>query len=264
MNIASTQKTRWFKRRPSPRTRVVLGVLPIALVVLIALFDWNWFKRPLENAVQARTGRTLHIDGNLDVDLGRVTRVTAERIRFANAAWSEEPVMASADRVDVDVEIWPLLLRGASPPHAVTGGKPKVLRRERFHWPRAELRKALAEQPAGPRVPGAAFLPRTDVRFIAFQPAAERLGAEQVGGGALFDVQGSSLGGGERGRLLEDCSPAHGGRRRQVCGVGEGSMDPVGVPGSILALDLDLPRTATVVDALCAQVLARAGHECRP
>jgi len=111
MKIAPTQKSRWFQRRPSPRTQVVLAVLLAALVVLIVLFDWNWFKGPLERAVQTRTGRALHIDGNLDVDLGRVTRVTAERIRFANAAWSKEPVMGSADRVEVDVEIWPLLLR---------------------------------------------------------------------------------------------------------------------------------------------------------
>jgi hypothetical protein len=111
MDIASTQKTRWFERRPSARTQAVLGVLLVALVLLIVLFDWNWFKRPLENAVQSRTGRALHIDGNLDVDLGRVTKVTAERIRFANASWSKEPVMASADRIEVDIEIWPFLLR---------------------------------------------------------------------------------------------------------------------------------------------------------
>ncbi len=111
MDIVSTQKTRWYARRPSPRARVVMGVLFVAVVLLIVLFDWNWFKGSLERAVQARTGRALHIDGNLDVDLGRVTRLTAERIRFANAAWSKEPVMGTADRVEVDVEIWPLLLR---------------------------------------------------------------------------------------------------------------------------------------------------------
>ncbi|KAF1712911.1 AsmA family protein [Pseudoxanthomonas sacheonensis] len=102
-------KRPFFKRSPSRRAQIVLGVLLAALVLLIVLFDWNWFKRPLEMAVQASTGRQLRIDGDLDVDLGRVTRLMADRISFANAEWSKEPIMASADRVEVGFEIWPLL-----------------------------------------------------------------------------------------------------------------------------------------------------------
>ena len=49
-----------------------------AIIVLILLWDWNWFKRPIERYVHAKTGRELHIDGNLDVDLGRMTRVSAD------------------------------------------------------------------------------------------------------------------------------------------------------------------------------------------
>ena len=104
-------KRPFFKRRPSRRAQIVLGALLAALVLLIVLFDWNWFKRPLEMAVQASTGRQLRIDGDLDVDLGRVTRLMADRISFANAQWSKEPIMASADRVEVGFEIWPLLFR---------------------------------------------------------------------------------------------------------------------------------------------------------
>lgn len=104
-------KRPFFKRRPSRRAQIVLGALLAALVLLIVLFDWNWFKRPLEMAVQASTGRQLRIDGDLDVDLGRVTRLMADRISFANAQWSKEPIMASADRVEVGFEIWPLLFK---------------------------------------------------------------------------------------------------------------------------------------------------------
>ncbi len=104
-------KRPFFKRRPSRRAQIVLGALLAALVLLILLFDWNWFKRPLEMAVQASTGRQLRIDGDLDVDLGRVTRLMADRISFANAQWSKEPIMASADRVEVGFEIWPLLFK---------------------------------------------------------------------------------------------------------------------------------------------------------
>lgn len=76
--------------------------------MLILLWDWNWFKGPVERAVQARTGRALHI-GNLDVDLGRTSTIRGDDITFANASWAEQPQMASADRVDIEIRLWPLL-----------------------------------------------------------------------------------------------------------------------------------------------------------
>lgn len=82
----------------------------VALVLLvIALWDWNWFKGPVERAVQAKTGREFHINGNLDVDLGRVVTVRGDGLTFANAEWSKQPQMASADRAEIDVRFWPLL-----------------------------------------------------------------------------------------------------------------------------------------------------------
>lgn len=86
----------------------MLVFLLAAILLLIALWDWNWFKGPVERVVQAKTGRALQI-GNLDVDLGRVTTIRADSITFANAEWAEQPKMASADRVEIDVRVWPLL-----------------------------------------------------------------------------------------------------------------------------------------------------------
>ena len=97
---------RW---RPSRRTGIVLGVLGVALLVLWLLFDWNWFKRPLERAVSGATGREFRIDGDLDVDLGRTITVSADRLRLANASWSKEARMGTAERVEIDIAPWPLL-----------------------------------------------------------------------------------------------------------------------------------------------------------
>lgn len=91
--------------------RIALALLVLALIVLVLLWDWNWFKRPVERMVEARTGRSFIIGGNLDVDLGRVTTVRAETLRFGNAGWAEEPVMAAADRLELQVEVLPLLFR---------------------------------------------------------------------------------------------------------------------------------------------------------
>lgn len=91
--------------------RIALALLVLALIVLVLLWDWNWFKRPVERMVEARTGRSFIIGGNLDVELGRVTTVRAETLRFGNAGWAEEPVMAAADRLELQVEVLPLLFR---------------------------------------------------------------------------------------------------------------------------------------------------------
>ncbi len=111
MNGVAAKPTPFYRRKPSRRAVEIAALLFAALVVLILLFDWNWFKRPLERVVEARTGRTFKIDGDLDVDLGRVTSVRMGKLRFGNAAWSNEPTMASADRAQVDFELWPLVSR---------------------------------------------------------------------------------------------------------------------------------------------------------
>ena len=132
MNTSSTphpvsaRRPRW--RRPGKRGQRWLAILLFliaAVVLLIALWDWNWFKGPVERAVQARTGRALHI-GNLDVDLGRVTTIRADSLTFANADWARQPRMAAADRVEIDVRVWPLL-RGSVQLPEIRLTRPDVL-----------------------------------------------------------------------------------------------------------------------------------------
>ncbi|MCY7312795.1 MAG: AsmA family protein [Pseudoxanthomonas sp.] len=90
---------------------LVLGALLASLVVLVLLFDWNWFKGPLESMVKARTGREFHIKGNLDLDLGNVTTVRADGLSFGNAQWAKQPMMATAKHAEIDFELWPLLFK---------------------------------------------------------------------------------------------------------------------------------------------------------
>ena len=108
---------------PAPRARSrrdairlhpwrTLGVLLlVALVALIVLWDWNWLRGPIERVVHARTGRTFDIGGDLDVDLGRTTRVRMDAVRFGNAAWSKRGDMATSDRVEFGFELVPALFR---------------------------------------------------------------------------------------------------------------------------------------------------------
>ncbi|WP_313643858.1 AsmA family protein [Stenotrophomonas sp.] len=115
-------------QRPGKRGQrwlIAGAAVAVAILVLILLWDWNWFKGPVERAVQARTGRALQI-GNLDVELGRTTTVRGDRIRFANASWAKQPQMASADRVEIDVRLWPLL-RGSVQLPEIRLSRPDVL-----------------------------------------------------------------------------------------------------------------------------------------
>ena len=102
----SSSPAAWVRRHP---VLAALGVLAILIAILIAIWDWNWFKGPVERQVEARTGRSFDIGGNLDVDLGWTPVVSAEKVRFGNASWSRDAVMASAERAELAIALWPLL-----------------------------------------------------------------------------------------------------------------------------------------------------------
>ena len=85
------------------------GLLLVAILVLVLLWDWNWLKKPIEHQVSQRTGREFHIDGDLDVDLGRTATIRADCLRLANASWAREREMARLARLEFDLRLWPLL-----------------------------------------------------------------------------------------------------------------------------------------------------------
>ncbi|QNN47551.1 AsmA family protein [Thermomonas brevis] len=109
--------------------RTALAVAALALVVLLLLWDWNWFKRPIERIVTARTGREFHIDGDLDVDLGRTATIRADGLRMANAPWAQAPQFARIDRLAFDLRLWPLLRRHAVIPRIALQGAQLQLER---------------------------------------------------------------------------------------------------------------------------------------
>jgi uncharacterized protein involved in outer membrane biogenesis len=89
-----------------------LGALLFGVLVLIAIWDWNWLRGPIERVVHAQTGRTFDIGGDLDVDLGRVTTVRMDAVRFGNADWSKQQRdMAAGDRVQFSFEILPAIFK---------------------------------------------------------------------------------------------------------------------------------------------------------
>ncbi|NLA68044.1 MAG: AsmA family protein [Gammaproteobacteria bacterium] len=100
----------------------------VALVLVVAwlLWDWNWFRGPVEAVVSARTGRSFDIRGDLDVAPGRTTVVRAERLALGNADWSDTREMATADALELHVRLFPLLA-GRVQLEAVRLARPDVL-----------------------------------------------------------------------------------------------------------------------------------------
>src|SRR4249919_4097374 len=97
-----------FARHP---WRTAFGIFALAIALLIAFWDWNWFKPLVERQVEARTGRKFEITGKLDVDrFGWTPLVQIGGFRFGNATWSKEPTMASADCLQLSIDLKSLIL----------------------------------------------------------------------------------------------------------------------------------------------------------
>jgi uncharacterized protein involved in outer membrane biogenesis len=95
-----------------------LAAVLIVLVLVLAFFNWNWVKGPVQRMVSNATGREFRIDGNLDVDYFPL-EVHAENLFLANAGWSEEKAMARAERMDMKLRFWPLLRGRVTIPYLI-------------------------------------------------------------------------------------------------------------------------------------------------
>src|SRR5688572_11042598 len=109
-----------------PRWGVVTAVALALAAVLVVAYDDNWLKLPIERRVATLTGRHFEIGGDLDVSLGRAIGVDAVGIALGNADWAKNPVMARAQRVQVDIDPWPLL-RGRLDVKRIALDKPELL-----------------------------------------------------------------------------------------------------------------------------------------
>src|SRR5918999_1229072 len=87
---------------------LVLALL-LALVLLLS-FGLNALRGPITKAVTQATGRELVIEGDLRAVWSWLhPRFRVEGIRFANAEWGEEDHLFSAEAIEAEVRLLPLL-----------------------------------------------------------------------------------------------------------------------------------------------------------
>ncbi|WP_026641021.1 AsmA family protein [Bordetella petrii] len=100
-----------------------LALATVALVVVIALFDWNQLKPTVNERVSAAIGRPFAINGDLDVQWRRPAQeqgwrswvpwphISMEDVTIANAEWAEAPHLATLQRAEFSLSPLPLLAR---------------------------------------------------------------------------------------------------------------------------------------------------------
>lgn len=115
------------KRRALIGVGSVLGIAAIALAIFIARLDQNKAKKYISAEVSKATGRQLSINGDLKLDLGWISTVSASQIQFENAGWSKHTQMAEIGNFDVQIDLWQLLTKFRLVIPTLTITQPKVI-----------------------------------------------------------------------------------------------------------------------------------------
>ena len=92
-------------------TGSVLLILIAILILTLVLLPLNLLKGPIEDAVEAATGRSLTIVGDINIDWGLRPKLQFGALQFGNAEWSETAVMAEAQSISASIDI-PALFTG--------------------------------------------------------------------------------------------------------------------------------------------------------
>lgn len=124
----------------------VLAGLAIIVAILIAIWDWNWFRGPLAHYASARMHREVTIAGDLHVDIfSWQPSATIDGVRIANPAWRAGQPMADIQRIAVRIRLVPLF-RGQTDLRLLRFDRPNVnLYRDaqgRANWDFSDGRKS--------------------------------------------------------------------------------------------------------------------------
>lgn len=89
-----------------------LLVITLLIILIIAFFNWNWLRGPIERMATEKTGRQLVINGDLSAHLAWPhPSFRAERITFANPPWAKEKQIVTVDGVEFTIDLPELLIK---------------------------------------------------------------------------------------------------------------------------------------------------------
>ena len=98
------------------RLRTILIVVVVVLVGLVATavgilmsIDFNQYKPQIAAAVKSATGRNLSIGGDFKLGISLSPTLAVDNVSLSNMPGGSRPVMINLNRLDVQVELIPLL-----------------------------------------------------------------------------------------------------------------------------------------------------------
>lgn len=134
---------------------IAVVVLVVALVATAAAIilstDFNQYRPIIAAEVEAATGRQLNLAGDLDVAVSLVPTVTVQNVSFANADWGSRPEMVKVERLEVEMELLPLITGDIRVKRVVLVGADILLETDesgRPNWAFAEGEGTGTEAPA--------------------------------------------------------------------------------------------------------------------
>ncbi len=87
---------------------ILVGAGVTVYAVLTSL-DFDDLRGAIEAQAKAATGRSLGIAGPIDLEISLTPAITIENVSFGNAEWGAWPELFSVRRLEVEVELLPLL-----------------------------------------------------------------------------------------------------------------------------------------------------------
>lgn len=90
---------------------IVLAVLVAGIVVAISMIDVDTLVGPVKDRIRAVTGRELTVGGGSSLALSLHPRLVLKDVALSNAPWGSAPKLLTAQRLQVEFALLPLLSR---------------------------------------------------------------------------------------------------------------------------------------------------------
>lgn len=88
---------------------LAIVLLVAAVAALLLSLDVDSYRDEIAAEFRKATGRSLAIDGDIDLSISLNPALVVEQVSIANAGWGSRPVMAAIERAEAEVELLPLL-----------------------------------------------------------------------------------------------------------------------------------------------------------
>lgn len=90
---------------------ILAAVVSVAVVLVLYLrnTDLSVYQEHIEVYLSEKIGHELDFDGLFELRFGSLTELSAEEVTLSNADWPTEPVIISAGRISVTIDLWSLI-----------------------------------------------------------------------------------------------------------------------------------------------------------